>query len=95
MKCGRARSVAALVLWVLPGLIGATLAVEKGRPAWHRRFEVHGWFKSSFLVMPEDVAEAARDGKRLLVYFGQEDCPYCAQLFKNIFSQVYIVKYTR
>ncbi len=45
--------------------------------------------------MPEDVAEASRDGKRLLLYFGQDGCPYCAALFNTNFSQAHIVDYTR
>jgi thioredoxin-related protein len=53
------------------------------------------WFKKSFLDLPHDVAEAARDGKRLMLYFGQDGCPYCAELFNNNFSQAHIVEYTR
>lgn len=95
MKAGRTGSVAALMLWVLLGLTGTALAAEKAELRGTGRFEIPGWFKSSFLVMPEDVAEAARDGKRLLVYFGQEGCPYCAALFNANFSQPHIVDYTR
>ena len=38
------------------------------------------WFVESFLDIREDAAEAARDGKRLMLYFMQEGCPYCKQL---------------
>ncbi|HYA39166.1 MAG TPA: hypothetical protein VEI74_12940 [Candidatus Methylomirabilis sp.] len=68
MKFGRAGSVAALVLGVLLGLAGLAPAAEKAELRGTTRFEVPGWFTQSFLVMPEDVAEAAHDGKRLLVY---------------------------
>lgn len=95
MKTGRARSVAALMLWVLPGLTGTTLAADKAELRGAGRFEIPGWFKHSFLVLPEDATDAARDGKRLLVYFGQEGCPYCAALFNANFSQPHIVDYTR
>jgi thioredoxin-related protein len=95
MKTGRTGSVAALMLWVLLGLSGTAPAAEKAELRGAGRFEIPGWFKQSFLVMPEDVAEAARAGKRLLVYFGQDGCPYCAALFNTNFSQPRIVDYTR
>ena len=53
------------------------------------------WFALSFLDFRDDVAEAKRDGKRLLVYFGQDGCPYCAMLMENNFSQRSIVEKTR
>ncbi len=95
MQAFRPVSVAAFVLWVLLGLAGTALAAEKAELRGTGRFEIPGWFKSSFLVMPEDVAEAAHAGKRLLVYFGQDGCPYCAQLFNTNFSQPHILDYTR
>ena len=39
--------------------------------------EYPAWFKESFLDFNEDVAEAAAAGKRLMVLFHQENCPYC------------------
>ena len=53
------------------------------------------WFALSFLDFRDDVAEAKRDGKRLLVYFGQDGCPYCTMLMENNFSQRSIVEKTR
>ncbi len=44
------------------------------------------WFKDSFLEFEEDVAEAAASGKRVMLYFHQEACPYCAQLVKENFA---------
>jgi thioredoxin-related protein len=38
------------------------------------------WFAPSFLDIREDVAEAAKDRKRLMVYFHQDGCPYCKRL---------------
>jgi thioredoxin-related protein len=88
-------AVAAVIMWVLLGFSGTAPAAEKAALRGVGRFEVPGWFKNSFLILPEDVAEAARDGKRLLLYFGQEGCPYCAALFNTNFSQPHIVEYTR
>jgi len=53
------------------------------------------WFSQSFLDFREDIADAARDGKRLLVYFGQDGCPYCARLMQTNFTQRSIVDKTR
>lgn len=58
-------------------------------------FTVPGWFKSSFLDLPDDAREAAASGKFLMVYFGQDGCPYCARLFNVNFSQKDVVDYTR
>src|SRR3990167_2362179 len=81
---------------VMLGLMSASLpAVEKAELRGVGQFEIPAWFKSSFLDLPEDVAEAARGGKRLMLYFGQEGCPYCAELFNKNFSQAHIVEYTR
>jgi len=38
------------------------------------------WFVNSFLDIREDVSEAAAAGKRVLLYFYQDGCPYCKKL---------------
>ena len=57
--------------------------------------DVPAWFADTFLEFSEDVKEAARDGKRLMVYFGQDGCPYCKQLMQTNFTQRAIVDKTR
>ena len=49
------------------------------------------WFKESFLDLEEDIADAASNNKRLVVYFWQPGCPYCTQLWEDNFSQQKIV----
>ena len=49
--------------------------------------EKPAWFKASFLDIREDIAEAAAEGKRLLLYFYQDGCPYCAKLLRDNFGQ--------
>lgn len=44
------------------------------------------WFKNSFLDIREDVAEAAADGKRVVLYFYQDGCPYCKKLLDTNFA---------
>jgi thioredoxin-related protein len=45
------------------------------------------WFKVSFLDLFEDIAEAAADDKRVMVYFFQDGCPYCKKLIEDNFGQ--------
>ena len=43
------------------------------------KFTTHPtWFKESFLDFEGDIAEAAVQGKRLVLYGYQSGCPYCA-----------------
>ena len=57
--------------------------------------DIPSWFSESFLDLREDVREAAKEGKRLLVYFGQDGCPYCKALMQTNFTQPRIVSKTR
>lgn len=45
------------------------------------------WFKDSFLDLREDVEEASESGKRIMLYFHQDGCPYCERLIKTNFTQ--------
>ena len=90
------RTMALLGAGVMLGLTPASLpAAEKAELRGVGQFEIPVWFKTSFLDLPEDVAAAARDGKRLMLYFGQDGCPYCAELFNKNFSQAHIADFTR
>jgi thioredoxin-related protein len=44
------------------------------------------WFKESFLEFEEDIAEATEAGKRLVIYFHQNGCPYCNKLVEDNFN---------
>jgi len=57
--------------------------------------EIPRWFTESFLDLRDDVRDAAKDGKRLMLYFGQEGCPYCKALMETNFTQPKIVAKTR
>jgi len=57
--------------------------------------DIPAWFSETLLEIPEEVREAARDGKRLMLYFGQDGCPYCTQLMQTNFTQRAIVDKTR
>ena len=57
--------------------------------------ETPEWFAESFLDLREDAAEAAAEGKRLMLYFMQDGCPYCTQLVTVNWRQPEIVQKTR
>ena len=60
-----------------------------------QEIEVPAWFKQSFLDLRGDIREAAAANKRLMIYVGQNGCPYCKQLMDVNFSQKDIVDKTR
>ncbi|MFZ5576096.1 MAG: thioredoxin family protein [Pseudomonadota bacterium] len=49
--------------------------------------EYPAWFKESFLVLRDDVKEAAQANKRVLLLFNQDNCPYCSALVERNLSQ--------
>jgi thioredoxin-related protein len=52
-------------------------------PGYH---EKPSWFKDSFLDIREDIEEASAEGRRVLLYFYQDGCPYCGKLLQDNFS---------
>jgi len=60
-----------------------------------QEIETPAWFKHSFLDLREDIGEAAAVGRRVMVYFGQNGCPYCKKLMDVNFSQKALVDKTR
>src|SRR6266576_2641666 len=73
----------------------ALLAPARAQEAAPYAIDIPPWFANTFLDLREDIAEATRNGRRLLVYFGQDGCPYCRQLMVTNFSQRKIVEKTR
>lgn len=61
-------------------------------PGYH---EKPVWFKNSFLDLGEDIEEAAQAEKRLMLYFYQDGCPYCAKLLQDNFGQKNIADKTQ
>lgn len=68
---------------------------RKGRYFGAKETEYPEWFKTSFLDFKEDVAEAAAEGRRVMIIFHQRGCPYCNALVERNFAQKDIVDYTR
>lgn len=61
-------------------------------PGYH---EKPSWFKESFLDLREDVQEASDNKKRVLIYFYQDGCPYCAKLLQDNLGQKKLADKTR
>jgi thioredoxin-related protein len=53
------------------------------------------WFKDSFLILREDLTEAKQAGRRLMLYFYQDGCPYCAKLLRENFGDRAIAEKTQ
>jgi len=69
-------------------------ALEQGmvNPGHH---EQPAWFKTSFLDINEDIQDAKAAGKRLMLFFYQDGCPYCKKLLEDNFGQRDITEKTR
>ena len=70
----------------------ATLARAAEAPA---ETEIPAWFKHSFLDLRDDLKDAAAAKKRVMIYFGQNGCPYCKRLMEVNFRDPAIVAATR
>lgn len=57
--------------------------------------EYPSWFKDSFLEFSDDIAEAAEQGKRVMLLMHQDGCPYCNLLVERNLSQKNIVDLMR
>jgi thioredoxin-related protein len=80
-----------ILLLSLLVLHGPARAAEPGEHA----IALPAWFSETFLDFREDIRDAAKTGKRLMVYFGQDGCPYCKELIQTNFSQKAIADKTR
>jgi thioredoxin-related protein len=83
----------AVVLLVLALSVGAQRAAsepattEPGRFLGATETTYPSWFKDSFLELADDVEEATAEGRRLLILFHQDDCPYCNALIERNLAQ--------
>lgn len=50
-------------------------------------YELPSWFKQTFLEIPVDIQDAQTRGKKLLIFFHLDDCPYCAHLLQDNFTE--------
>lgn len=80
--------------WAGIALLFLALGARAQAPHPHA-IEIPSWFAVTFLEIPEDVRDAARAGKRVMIYFGQDGCVYCRRLMEVNFAQPDIVQKTR
>ena len=89
MKLSTAAQRAALALAL------ALAAAVQAQIASPHAIDTPKWFTDSLLDFDDEAAAAARSGRRLMVYFGQDGCPYCKELMQTNFSQQEIVDKAR
>jgi thioredoxin-related protein len=72
-------------------------AAEKKEGAFYGavQTEYPNWFKSSFLNLRDDIAEAKSNNRRVMILFTQESCPYCHALVERNLAQKDIETYLR
>jgi len=79
-----------VVLLAVAGLLTSTaIPANEPKGQFHgaRQTEYPDWFKQSFFNLREDVAEATGAGKRVMLLFTQNGCPYCNALVERNLSQ--------
>ncbi|MBT8434979.1 MAG: thioredoxin fold domain-containing protein [Gammaproteobacteria bacterium] len=86
-----------LLLLVISLQAGMASEVTMGKFRGAIPSEKPDWFKESFLEFEDDVAEAAAAGRRVMLYFHQDGCPYCSKLVEENFAdpelKANIIKY--
>src|SRR5690554_4866979 len=75
---------AALVLLAVAWLIAGPARAQEPPP---HAIELPPLFKETFLDIRSDARDAAAAGKRLMLYFGQDGCPYCRRLLHDNLRQ--------
>lgn len=53
--------------------------------------EMPEWFAETLFDVREEAAEAAKQGKQLMLYFWLTNCPYCERMTKETFSDPGVV----
>jgi thioredoxin-related protein len=75
-----------VLLWtgLFHGVVGAD---TQGRFLGAKETVYPAWFKESFLDIREDVTEATHAGRRVMLFFHQNGCPYCSLMVERNLSQ--------
>jgi len=66
---------------------------DKGKFFGAKHTDYPSWFKESFLDLREDLNEASSAGKRIMLFFHQDGCPYCNALVERNLAQKNIKEY--
>ncbi len=82
-----------LLLLLIPFATSLASEVPQGKSYGAIPSAKPDWFKESFLEFEDDVAEATAAGRRVMLYFHQEGCPYCSRLIGENFTDPEIKAY--
>ena len=79
-------------------LFSLALALLLAVPVWAAELGDDGlhkahWMRDTFKDLPEDLAEATAEGKRLLVIVEQRGCIYCHKMHEEVFSLPDVAEY--
>ncbi|MBI3874070.1 MAG: thioredoxin, partial [Arcobacter sp.] len=64
-------------------LILVTLSHGASKISGGSEHEIPTWFKQSFLDIPEDVNEASKNNKHLMLFVDLDGCPYCTKMLNE------------
>ncbi|MCE8509958.1 thioredoxin family protein [Ruegeria pomeroyi] len=78
-----------LAILGLLALTGGTQAAELGDDGLHKT----AWMRDTFKDLREDLGEANAEGKRLVLFFEQRGCVYCAKMHKEVFPRPEVSSY--
>jgi thioredoxin-related protein len=66
--------------------------IKEGKFIGSKEFDLPSYTTESFLDINEDIQNLANDNKRLLLFFHQNNCPYCARFTNKILNKPEIKK---
>ena len=70
--------------------LSSVRADEPGRITGGKKYTIPAWFKTSFLELSDDAAEAAESDRHLMLFMHLDECPYCeAVLNESIVNSDY------
>lgn len=87
--------LAALSSLAIPATSFAKVTPRVEAPVGDNGLHTQSWFHDSFLEMADDAAEAADQGKKLVVLYEQRGCPYCKEMHEVNFAIPEIKDYIR
>lgn len=85
----------ALILLLWAGMAQAQDPIVFDDEPLEEALVLPGWFKLSFLDLKDDILEARRGRRGLIIYFGMSKCPYCKAHLEHNWGKRDIVAYTR
>ncbi|MCC7486164.1 MAG: thioredoxin fold domain-containing protein [Burkholderiales bacterium] len=84
---GARRAVVVLGALAALGFAPAPLAQARpGAPGKGESYTLPSWFKASLLEFPDEVADARKRGRHVMVFLHLDDCPYCAKMLRESFT---------